>query len=117
LRWSERVFAQKISPVCLLKSLREAMAGDAPMTPEVAHRVIRLLREIRPRDTFDEELSPHEVRLLEMLAEGHNYETAATELGVTTHTTSFNLQRIYENLHVRSKTEAVAKALRNRLIK
>jgi DNA-binding NarL/FixJ family response regulator len=108
---------KKTSPVRLLESLREAMAGGAPMTPEVAHQVIRLFREIRPAEKPDEQLTPHEVRLLEMLAEGHNYETAAVDLGVTTHTISFHLQRIYEKLHVHSKTEAVAKALRNRLIR
>jgi DNA-binding NarL/FixJ family response regulator len=108
---------KKTSPARLLESLREAMNGGAPMTPEVAHQVIRLFREIRPPERLDEQLTPHEVRLLEMLAEGHNYETAASELGVTTHTISFHLQRIYEKLHVHSKTEAVAKALRNRLIK
>lgn len=108
---------KKTSPVRLLESLREAMAGGAPMTPEVAHQVIKLFREIRPAEKPDEQLTPHEVRLLEMLSDGHNYETAATELRVTTHTISFHLQRIYEKLHVHSKTEAVAKALRNRLIK
>ena len=108
---------KKTSPVRLLESLREAIAGGAPMTPEVAHQVIKLFREIRPREKLDEALSPHEIRLLEMLAAGHNYETAAAELRVTTHTVSFHLQRIYEKLHVHSKTEAVAKALRQRLIK
>lgn len=108
---------KKTPPVRLLESLREAMDGGAPMTPEVAHQVVRLFREIRPRETPDEQLTPHEIRLLEMLAVGHNYETAAVELGVTAHTISFHLQRIYEKLHVHSKTEAVAKALRNRLIK
>jgi DNA-binding NarL/FixJ family response regulator len=108
---------KKTSPARLLEGLREALAGGAPMTPEVAHQVIKLFREIRPAEKQDEQLTPHEVRLLEMLAEGHNYETAASELGVTTHTISFHLQRIYEKLHVHSKTEAVAKALRNRLIK
>jgi len=108
---------KKTSPARLLESLREAMAGGAPMTPEVAHQVIRLFREIRPPEKIDEQLTPHELRLLEMLAAGHNYETAAVELGVTTHTISFHLQRIYEKLHVHSKTEAVAKALRNRLIR
>src|SRR4030095_2541432 len=108
---------KKTSPVRLLDSVREAMAGGAPMTPEVAQQVIRRLREMRPREMLDESLTPHEIRLLEMLAEGHNYETAAAELGVTTHTISFHLQRIYEKLHVHSKTEAVAKALRNRLIR
>jgi DNA-binding NarL/FixJ family response regulator len=108
---------KKTAPARLLESVREAMAGGAPMTPEVAHQVIRLFREIRPAQRSDEQLTPHEIRLLEMLAQGHNYETAAVELGVTTHTISFHLQRIYEKLHVHSKTEAVAKALRNRLIK
>jgi DNA-binding NarL/FixJ family response regulator len=108
---------KKTSPVRLLESVQEAMAGGAPMTPEVAHQVIRLFREIRPREKTDEPLTPHEIRLLEMLAEGHNYETASVELGVTTHTISFHLQRIYDKLHVHSKTEAVAKALRNRLIR
>jgi DNA-binding NarL/FixJ family response regulator len=108
---------KKTSPTRLLECLREAMAGGAPMTPEVAHQVIKLFREIRPPERSEEQLTPHEVRLLEMLAEGHNYDTAAAELGVTTHTISFHLQRVYEKLHVHSKTEAVAKALRNRLIK
>lgn len=108
---------KKTAPVRLLESLREAMAGGAPMTPEVANQVVRLFREIRPREKPDVELIPPEVRLLEMLAEGHNYETAAGELGVTTHTISFHLQRIYEKLHVHTKTEAVAKALGNRLIR
>jgi DNA-binding NarL/FixJ family response regulator len=108
---------KKTSPARLLECLREAMNGGAPMTPEVAHQVIKLFREIRPPEKPDEQLTPHEIRLLEMLAEGHNYETASVELGVTTHTISFHLQRIYEKLHVHSKTEAVAKALRNRLIK
>jgi DNA-binding NarL/FixJ family response regulator len=124
----ERIFAalcagasgyllKKTSPARLLESLREAMAGGAPMTPEVAHQVIKLFREIRPPERTDEQLTPHELRLLEMLSEGHNYDTAAAELKVTTHTISFHLQKIYEKLHVHSKTEAVAKALRNRLIK
>jgi len=108
---------KKTSPTRLLESLREAVTGGAPMTPEVAQKVIRLFRDFRPREEFDEQLTPHELRLLEMLVEGHNYKTAAAELQVTTHTISFHLQRIYEKLHVHSKTEAVAKALRNRLIK
>ena len=94
----------------------EAAAGGAPLTPEVASRVVGLFREYRPRDR-SYELTPHELRLLKLVMDGHNYKTAAGELGVTTHTISFHLQRIYEKLHVHSKTEAVAKALQHRLLK
>jgi len=54
--------------------------------------------------------------LLKLLVEGYNYKTAAAELGVSVHTVSFHLRNIYEKLQVHSKTEAVSKALRNRLV-
>jgi DNA-binding NarL/FixJ family response regulator len=106
---------KKTPPARLLEAVREAAAGGAPMTPEVARRVIKLFREIRPPE-LDCELTPHEIRLLNMLVAGHNYRTAAAELGVSSHTVGFHLQNIYQKLHVHSKTEAVAKALRHRLI-
>lgn len=107
---------KKTPPVRLLESLREATSGGAPMSPEVAKRVMTLFREIRPSDRADYQLTPHETRLLKLLVEGHNYKTAAGELGVTVHTVSFHLRSIYEKLQVHSKSEAVAKALQNRLI-
>ena len=107
---------KRTPPARLLEGLQEAASGGAPMTPEVAGRVVRMFREHRPPDR-SYELTPHELRLLKLLMEGHNYKTAAADLGVTTHTISFHLQRIYEKLHVHSKTEAVAKALQDRLLK
>jgi DNA-binding NarL/FixJ family response regulator len=107
---------KKTPPVRLLESLREVASGGAPMSPEVAKRVIALFREIRPPDRADYELTPHETRLLKLLVQGHNYKTAAAELGVTVHTVSFHLRSIYEKLQVHSKSEAVAKALQNRLV-
>ena len=86
------------------------------MSPEVARRVITLFREFRPPDSGKYELTPHEIRLLRLFVDGHNYKTAATELGVTVHTVSFHLRSIYEKLQVHSKSEAVAKALRSRLV-
>ncbi|HJQ67419.1 MAG TPA: response regulator transcription factor [Blastocatellia bacterium] len=107
---------KKTPPARLLDSLKEAVAGGAPMSPEVARRVITLFRDIRPPERVDYNLTPHETRLLKLLVEGHNYKTAASTLGVTTATISFHLQRIYEKLQVHSKSEAVSKALRNRLV-
>jgi DNA-binding NarL/FixJ family response regulator len=107
---------KKTSPARLLESLEEAVAGGAPMSPEVARRVIRLFRDIRPPDKCDYHLTPHETRLLKLLVEGHNYKTAAVELNVSIHAVSFHMRSIYEKLQVHSKSEAVAKALRNRLV-
>jgi DNA-binding NarL/FixJ family response regulator len=107
---------KKTPPARLLESLKEAVDGGAPMSPEVARRVITLFREIRPPEHADYRLSPHETRLLKLLVEGHNYKTAALELGVSVNTISFHMRHIYEKLQVHSKSEAVAKALRNRLI-
>jgi DNA-binding NarL/FixJ family response regulator len=107
---------KKTPPARLLESLQEAVAGGAPMSPEVARRVISLFREIRPPERADYDLTPHESRLLKLFVEGHNYKTAAAELDVTVHTVSFHLRRIYDKLQVHSKTEAVAKALRDRLV-
>jgi DNA-binding NarL/FixJ family response regulator len=107
---------KRTPPARLLESLREAVTGGAPMSPEVANRVITLFREINPTERCDYELTPHETRLLKLLVEGHNYTTAAVELGVSYNTIKFHMRHIYEKLQVHSKSEAVSKALQNRLI-
>jgi DNA-binding NarL/FixJ family response regulator len=108
---------KKTPPVRLLECLREVADGGAPMSPEVARRVMTLFREYRPPEKAAHELTPHETRLLRLLVDGHNYKTAAAEIGVTVHTISFHMRRIYEKLEVHSKSEAVAKALRQGLVR
>lgn len=107
---------KKTPPARLLDSLKEAVGGGAPMSPEVARRVIALFREIRPPERADYQLTPHETRLLKLFVEGHNYKTAAAELGVSFNTVNFHVRNIYDKLQVHSRTEAVTKALRNRLV-
>src|SRR5262245_11904885 len=107
---------KKTPPARLLESLKEAVQGGAPMSPEVARRVVALFREIRPPDRADYHLTPHETRLLKLFVEGHNYKTAATELGVSVNTVNFHVRSIYGKLQVHSRSEAVAKALLNRLV-
>ena len=104
------------SPARLLESIREVLDGGAPMSPEVARRVIRLFREISPPAKADYQLTPQETELLKLMVEGHNYKSAAAKLGITINTVSFHVRNIYAKLQVHSKSEAVAKALRNRLI-
>jgi DNA-binding NarL/FixJ family response regulator len=103
-------------PTRLMESIAEAVEGGAPMSPEIARRVVRLFREFRPPPAATYDLTPQETAVLKLLVEGHHYKTAASELGISINTVSFHLKHIYEKLQVHSKTEAVAKALRERLI-
>lgn len=100
----------------LLESLKEAMNGGAPMSPEVARRAIGLFQRFKPPQHAVYHLTPHEVRLLKMLVQGHNYTSAAAELGVSFSTVAFHMQNIYQKLQVHSKSEAVAKALLDGLV-
>ena len=104
-------------PARLLASLQEAVTGGSPMSPEIARRVVTLFRDVRPPETADYHLTPHETRLLKLLVDGHNYKTAAKELDVSVNTISFHMRHIYEKLQVHSKSEAVSKAFRHRLIR
>ena len=107
---------KKTSPARLLDSLHEAADGGSPMSPQVAGRVIQLFRDLRAPKTADHDLTPHEVRLLRLLVEGHNYRTAAAELKVSVNTVAFHMRSIYQKLHVHSKSQAVSKALRHRIL-
>jgi DNA-binding NarL/FixJ family response regulator len=107
---------KKTPPARLLECLREAIEGGSPMSPEVARRIFSLFREIRPPENADYHLTPHETRLLKMLVDGHNFKSIAKEFGVTSHAISFHMRHIYEKLQVHSKSEAVAKALRHRIV-
>jgi len=103
-------------PARLLEALKEAVEGGAPMSPEVARRVVHLFREFRPPERAAHGLTPQETELLRLLVEGHYYKTAADVMGISINTVSFHLKNIYAKLQVHSKTEAVAKALRERLV-
>jgi DNA-binding NarL/FixJ family response regulator len=103
-------------PAKLLESLKEVVSGGAPMSPEIALRVIRLFREFSPPPRASYRLTQQEVQLLKLIVNGHTYKTAARELDISISTVSFHLQNIYNKLQVHSKTEAVAKALRDRLV-
>ncbi|MBA2733484.1 MAG: response regulator transcription factor [Acidobacteria bacterium] len=103
-------------PLRLLESLREVLDGGAPMSPGVALRVVKLFRHFHPPERASYHLTPQETELLRLLVEGHHYKTAAHQMGITTNTISFHLKNIYQKLQVHSKTEAVAKALREHII-
>jgi DNA-binding CsgD family transcriptional regulator len=71
---------------------------------------------VRPVPEEAVDLTAHEVRILKLLASGENYKTSAKLLGVTVNTISYHVRSIYSKLHVHSRGDAVAKALRRGLI-
>ena len=124
---NERIFAALCAGACgyllkntqpsrLLDALREVVAGGAPMSPEVARQVITLFRDFSPPPSAGYHLTPQEKEILKLLVEGHSYKTAANQLGVSYHTVSFHLRNVYEKLQVHSMSEAVSKALREKLV-
>jgi len=125
---AERVFAsicngacgyllKKTPPARLLEAIREAHEGGAPMTPEIARRVITLFRRVAPpAGETDHRLSAREMQVLALLAEGYGYLNIAGQLAVTVNTVRNHIRSIYEKLHVHSASEAVSKAIRHGLI-
>ena len=103
-------------PSRLLDSIREVVDGGAPMSPEVARRVVTLFREFRPPERASCHLTPQEKELLKLIVDGHYYKTAADRMGITRSTVAFHLRNVYSKLAVHSKSEAVAKALRENLV-
>jgi DNA-binding NarL/FixJ family response regulator len=108
---------KKTPPARLIECLEDVRRGGAPMSPEVASRVLAMFRELRRPLDSDHRLTPHELRILQLLAEGHSYKTAAAVLASSVHTVAFHMKSIYLKLQVHSKSEAVAKALRHRLVR
>jgi DNA-binding NarL/FixJ family response regulator len=107
---------KKTPPAKLLESIREAHEGGAPMSPEIARKVITLFQQTLPLEKLDEPLTPQETRLLKLLSEGYSYQNSAGQLNISINTVRNYIRSIYEKLHVNTKSEAVSKALRHRLI-
>lgn len=104
-------------PARLLDAIRELAQGGAPMSPEIARKVVRMFQQTAPPREAPGGLSPREVQILRLLADGHSYKTAAAELGISPDTVRFHIRHIYEKLHVHSKSEAVLKAFRTGLLR
>ncbi len=103
-------------PARVLEAIAEVYAGGAPMTPAIARKVVATFRAAAPAEAVPTILSPREKDVLRLLAEGHSYKTAAVQLGLGLDTVRYHIRHIYEKLHVHSKSEAVLKATRARLL-
>lgn len=115
-----RGYLLKTSPTeNVVDAVRQAASGGAPMTPEVATRVLSLFSEIAGKESEDGNdygLTSREYEVLELLADGLAGKEIANCLCVSAYTITNHLRNIYTKLHVTSNTGAVAKAIREGLI-
>ena len=105
------------APAQLIQAIFDVHAGGAPMSPSVARRVLELFQKNIPPQTGENySLSPKEKEVLTHLVSGKSFKMIAGECGITYETVRTYMKRVYEKLHVRSATEAVSKAMKERLV-
>ena len=126
---SEKVFDALCAGACgylvkktptarLLEAIKEVNEGGSPMSSQIARDVIKAFKEGAAPTEKDlaYKLSSREKEVLNLLAEGNNYQEIAEELFISVDTVRHHIRNIYKKLHVHSRSEAVAKAIRKKLI-
>jgi DNA-binding NarL/FixJ family response regulator len=96
----------------ILDAIREVVGGGSPMTAHIARKVVHSFQARGASPSPTENLAEREREVLDLLAQGFMYKEIADKLGISFETVRTYIRRIYEKLQVRSRTEAVAKALR-----
>ncbi len=108
---------KKTSPLKMIEAIRETYRGGAPMTASVAVKVIQMFRLQSPEIKKEfVDLSEREKEILALLVKGKSYKAVASECFISIDTVSTHVRHIYEKLHVHSKSEAVAKAIYQKLV-
>jgi len=102
---------KRLTPGKLLEAIREVHEGGSPMSSSIARKVVASLQKAGKADEEKTHLSSREQMVLDCLAKGLTYKQTADQLGISIDTVRTYLRRIYEKLHVQSRTEAVAKYL------
>lgn len=100
----------------LVEAIECAFDRGAPMSPHVARRVLEMFKEYAPPPHADYNLSEREVAVLDRLVEGDGCKEIAEALFISVYTVRAHLRNIYDKLHVHSKSQAVSKALQERLV-
>jgi DNA-binding NarL/FixJ family response regulator len=93
----------------LIEAVRDIFAGGAPMTSNIARKVVQSFKQAPLAGQATAELSPRELEVLDCLTRGYVYKEIADHLKVSYATVRTHIERIYEKLHVRSRSQAVAK--------
>ncbi len=106
---------KKTAPAKLIEGIKEVVEGGAPMTASVARQVLKLFQS-QPAKPDEYNLTEREKEILALLVKGMSYKMIASQCGITYFTVNMHIKKIYEKLHVHSATEAVSKAIQNKIV-
>ena len=107
---------KKTAPARLVEHIREVQSGGAPMTASIATQVLNMFAGFTNAESHDYDLSDREKQVLQLLVDGNSYKMVGAEMNLSIDTIRSHIRNIYEKLQVHSKSEAVAKAIKNRIV-
>lgn len=102
------------TPELIARSIKEVMKGGAAMSPVIARKTLQFFQKPLKQDAF--KLTAQEQQVLKLLIEGLSYKMIAAKMDVVIDTIRYHIKKIYDKLHVHSAPEAVARAIRDRLV-
>ena len=114
---AEGYILKNTAPVEILNAIKEIYEGGSPMTPTIANRVLKMVKTQRASDSRNLfNLTDREKEILSCLVEGMSYKLIADECTISIDTVNVHIKNIYKKLQVHSKSEAVAKAIKGKIV-
>jgi DNA-binding NarL/FixJ family response regulator len=109
---------KKSLPSQIVDAIHDVLAGGAPMAPNIASKVLKMLADtnLSSQQREDHGLTKREKEILHSLVKGNSYKMIAAEQDISIDTVKSHLKKVYQKLQVHSQTEAVAKAIKNRIV-
>ncbi|MBP1647121.1 MAG: Response regulator [Bacteroidetes bacterium] len=105
-----------VMPQQLLEAVEQAFGGGTPMSPHIARKVLQMFKQHVPPAKADYNLTERECEVLRLLTLGDDYKQIADKLFLSVFTIRAHIRNIYDKLHVHSKSQAVATALKERIV-
>ena len=114
---AEGYILKNTAPAEILGAIKEIYEGGSPMTPTIANRVLKMVKSQRASDSKNLfNLTDREKEILSCLVEGMSYKLIADECTISIDTVNVHIKNIYKKLQVHSKSEAVAKAIKGKIV-